>query len=317
LSGSYDGIARVWNLSGQVLSEGAGHTAGIKSVKWLDAESFVTSSLDRTLRIWRYIADGTVAASIKPAAEYIGHKSTVESLAVNQQSKQILSASADGTVGLWSALPKQSPAAPEIELPVRSKKRKMAANGPKVPQYGSLAMLKGHQGPVSGVAFAPNDATVGYSVSWDNMIKTWDLTTGVNVTTKKAKNPILSLATMKELNLLACGTSARHIILNDPRENAEAVSTATLRGHTNAVVGLSANPANEWELASAGHDGTVRVWDVRASESGALFTINREGEGLNGNEKVFDVEWSKVGIVSGGEDKRVQINATPKAGEQA
>ncbi|KAI5820615.1 WD40-repeat-containing domain protein [Pyronema omphalodes] len=317
LSGSYDGIARVWNLSGQVLSEGAGHTAGIKSVKWLDGESFVTSSLDRSLRIWRYTADGTVAASIKPIAEYVGHKSTVESLAVNQQSKQILSASADGTVGLWSTIPKQSPVAPEIELPIRAKKRKMAANGPKVPQYGSLAMFKGHQGPVSGVAFAPNDATVGYSVSWDNMIKTWDLMTGVNVTTKKAKNPILSLATMKELNLLACGTSARHIILNDPRENAETVSTATLRGHTNAVVGLSANPANEWELASAGHDGTVRVWDVRASESGALFTINRDGEGLTGNEKVFDVEWSKVGIVSGGEDKRVQINATPKAADQA
>lgn len=312
LTGSYDGIARVWNTSGQVLCEAGGHQSAIKSVKWIDGDSFVTSSMDRTLRIWRYTADSTVEAGVKLVAEYVGHRSTVESLAVDAAAKRTLSACADGTVGFWSSVPKESPAAPEMELPARTKKRKLAQTGPRAAQYGALQMLQGHTAPVSGVAFAPQDSTVAYSVSWDHTIKTWDLTTMMMVDSKTTQHPILSLCAMQSLNILACGSSARHIILHDPRESAQGVSAATLRGHLNAVVGLSANPEDEWQLASAGHDGTVRVWDVRASSSGNLFTINREGEGLSGNEKVFDVEWSSVGIVSGGEDKRVQINATPR-----
>ncbi|KAI5849978.1 WD40-repeat-containing domain protein [Tricharina praecox] len=312
LTGSYDGIARVWNTSGAVLCEAAGHQAAIKAVKWVDGDSFVTAGMDRALRVWRYTADSTVEAGVKAVAEYVGHKATVEALAVDAATKRILSACADGNVGVWSSVPKESPAAPEVELPARTKKRRLAQTGPRVAHYGALQMLQGHTAPVSGVAFAPQDSSVAYSVSWDHTIKTWDLTTMVTIDTKTTQHPILSLCAMKSLNILACGSSARHIILHDPRESAQGVSAATLRGHSNAVVGLSANPENEWQLASAGHDGTVRVWDVRASSSGNLFTINREGEGLSGNEKVFDVEWSSVGIVSGGEDKRVQINATPR-----
>ena len=312
LSGSYDGIARVWNQSGQVLAEASGHSAAIKSVKWIDGGEFVTGGMDRTMRLWRYTAESALEANVKSIAEYVGHKSTIESIAVNAAAKRILSASADGNVGVWNTNYKESPLAPETDLPMRTKKRRLQATGPKAPQHGAMGMLQGHTAPVSGVAFAPNDNTVAYSVSWDHTIRTWDLTTMWHVDTKTTQHPILSLCALKSLNLLACGSSARHIILHDPRAEAQGVTAATLRGHSNAVVALSANPSNDWELASAGHDGTVRVWDVRASSSGNLFTINREGENLTGTEKVFDVEWSSVGIVSGGEDKRVQINATPR-----
>jgi len=317
LSGSYDGIARVWNQSGLVLCEAGGHTSSIKSVKWLDSESFITSSMDRTIRFWRYRGDSVVEASVKPVAEYIGHKSTVEDIVVNTAAKRMLSASADGNVGVWSTVPKESPEAAAENPPVQMKKRKLVQTGPKVLQCGALAQLQGHMSPVSGVAFAPQDATVGYSVSWDHTIRTWDLATMILVDTKTTQHPILSLCPLPSLNLLACGSSARHILLHDPRVSASGISAATLRGDQNAVVGLSGNPANEWEMASAGHDGTVRVWDVRASSSGNLFTIRREGEGLSGNEQVFDVEWSSIGIISGGEDKRVQINVTPSGREEA
>ena len=96
----------------------------------------------------------------------------------------------------------------------------------------------------------------------------------------------------------------------------------TLRGHTNAVVSLGADPESNYGLVSGSHDGTCRVWDVRSSRSEkegrmgeSLYVVEREslkgerkkvgGEGV----KVFGVVWDKsLGIVSGGEDKRVQVN---------
>lgn len=104
----------------------------------------------------------------------------------------------------------------------------------------------------------------------------------------------------------------------------------TLRGHTNVVVDLAADPDSAYGLVSASHDGTCRVWDVRAGRSekegrigSSVFVIEREsikdqdgsvarakkpGGGGEGR-KVFSVRWDReVGIVSGGEDRRVQIN---------
>lgn len=305
LSGSYDGIARIWSQDGQVVAEAAGHGSAIKSVKWVDDSKFLTSSMDRSLRLWSYADSSAVCIG-----EYVGHKSTVENIAVHAGASRVLSASADNTLGLWSTSPSDLPPAPLDAAPMRAKKRKVARE--KVEQYGAITRLEGHSAPISAVAFAPQDATVAYTVSWDHTIRTWDLATFSLVDTRTTQHPILSLCPLPSLNLLACGSSARHIILHDPRASASGISTATLRGHTNAVVSLSACPDNEWQMASGGHDGTVRVWDVRASHSGNLFTVDRES-GETGT-KVFDVEWSSVGIVSAGEDKRIQINTMPGSG---
>lgn len=109
----------------------------------------------------------------------------------------------------------------------------------------------------------------------------------------------------------------------------------TLRGHSNAVVSLSCDPENGYRLVSGSHDGQCRIWDVRSTKPGraqegmggpegvvgeSVYTIEREsmkGKGKRvGGEgtKVFSVVWDKdVGILSGGEDKRVQINRAQNA----
>lgn len=101
----------------------------------------------------------------------------------------------------------------------------------------------------------------------------------------------------------------------------------TLRGHSNAVVSLATDPWSEYGLVSGSHDGTCRIWDVRSVRTAqvaggggqvgeSVYSIEREsvakgakrvvgGEGV----KVFGVCWDgEVGIVSCGEDKRVQVN---------
>ena len=331
LSGCYDGLLRVWNMSSEVIAtsppaDEGGAQSAILAAKFISPTQIASSGLDRTVRIWEFSEDADgFSASITPQIELHGHKMAVESLAVHHPSSRILSASKDHSVRFWSTKKSEAPSAPEHLLPsasFKSSKRQKTGSRPNTATRGSLAELKSHTGQVSDTIFAPNDHTVAYSSSWDHTVKTWDLPTSRCVDTRSTGAALFSLTALPSLNLLAAGSVSRHITLIDPRASATTVSAMTLRGHSNAVVSLAVDPQNSYGLVSGSHDGTCRVWDVRSSKSGnegkvghSLYCIEREsakgrgkiaaGEGV----KVFSVCWdSDVGIVSGSEDKRVQIN---------
>ena len=331
LSGSYDGLLRVRNMSSEVIAispsvGSGGHTASIKAAKFVSPTQIASSGLDRTIRLWKYSEDSEgFSATISPQLELYGHKASVDLIAVHQPSSRILSASADHSVGFWSTKKSDAPVPPASLIPSatsRNTKRRKIGPAVSTPQRGPLAVLKSHIAPVSDTTFAPHDHTVAYSTSWDHNLKTWDLPTSTCVDTRTTSHPLLSLTMLPSLNLVATGTSARHITLIDPRTSATTISAMTLRGHSNAVVSLASDPESSYGLVSGSHDGTCRVWDVRSSRSEkegrvgeSLYCIEREsakgtgkrvaGEGV----KVFGVCWDKtVGIVSVGEDKRVQIN---------
>ncbi len=303
-----------------------GHTSSIKAARFISPTLLASSGLDRTLRTWKYLEDlEGFSASISPQIELYGHKASVDSIAVHQPSNRILSASADHSVGVWSTKKSDAPAAPTTIIPsatARSAKRRKVGSAVSTPQRGPLSLLKSHTAPVSDTIFAPQDHTVAYSTSWDHSLKTWDLPTSTCVDTRSTSHSLLSLTALPSLNLVAAGTSARHVTLIDPRASATNISAMTLRGHSNAVVSLASDPESSYGLVSGSHDGTCRVWDVRSSRGEkdgrvgeSLYCIEREsvkgkgrrvaGEGL----KVFGICWDKgVGIVSASEDKRVQIN---------
>ena len=329
LSGSYDGLLRVWNMSSEVLATSpstvdGGHASSIKSARFITPTKLVSSGLDRTIKIWKY-NEGTIgsASSLSPQLQLYGHKASIDALAVHNASSRILSASADHSIGLWSTKKSGAPPAPASLLPqINTRNFKRRKTAISTPQCGPLALLKSHSAPVSSTIFAPNDPTVAYSASWDHTLRTWDLPTASLVDTRTTSHALLSLTSLPDVNLIAVGTSARHITLIDPRASATTVSAMTLRGHTNAVVTLVRDPDSAYGLLSGSHDGTCRIWDVRSRRNEkdgvvgeSTYTISRDsidgkavrsgGEGV----KVFGVSWDRdVGIVSGGEDKRVQIN---------
>lgn len=336
LSASYDGLLRVWNGSGQVIAtspsaSNGGHSAAIKSAKFLSNAQIASGGMDRTVRVWKYIETDEFTGEIKPTLELFGHKASVESLDVHAPSKRVLSASKDGAIALWTTSKSAAPEAPASLLPGAgtnvSKKRKIAA---AAPQRGPLSMMQIHSSPVSGVIFHPEDSTVAYSASEDHTIRTIDLTTSSVVSTLTTAHPLLSLASLPGIStsLLAAGTSARHITLVDPRASATTTSVMTLRGHRNFVTSIAASPNDNYSLVSGSHDGTCRIWDLRSMRSGtkaegggsvseAVYVIERESQ--KGKKKrndvpgagckVFGTVWDKhFGIVSGGEDKQVQIN---------
>jgi len=331
LSASYDGLVRVWDLSGDVLAtsqapNNGGRITSLKTARWISDKKIVAAGLDNTVRVYKYDED---TRTISTGLELFSHRWGVEDLAVHAQSNRILSASSDTTISLFSANGKENPVAPANLLPTSTaaanKRQKLSKPERTVPARGALSKLSGHTSPVSSVIFKPDDATVAYSASHDHTLKTWDLTTSTCVDTRTTGHSLLSLTALPKLNLLATGTSARHITLIDPRVSATQISVMTLRGHKNAVVSLDVDPNNENSLLSGSHDGTAQIWDVRSVRPSevqgedqigeSIYTINRDsaggkpvhshGEGV----KVFGVRWDKeVGILSAGEDKRVQIN---------
>ncbi|KAE8144297.1 hypothetical protein BDV25DRAFT_134790 [Aspergillus avenaceus] len=334
LSGSYDGLLRIWNMSSQMVATSpsaadGGHTASIKAAKFITPKSIASAGLDRTVRLWKYSeSEDGFSGTLTPQLELYGHKGAINTLAVNAPSNRILSASADHTVGFWSTKKSDAPAAPETLLPSaasRNSKRRKLNSSVTIPQRGPLALLSSHTAPVSAAIFDSNDSTVGYSASWDHSLRTWDLVTATLVDTRTTAHSLLSLEHLPEHHLLAAGTSARHITLIDPRASATTISAMTLRGHTNAVVSLARDPNSAYGLISGSHDGTCRIWDIRATKTDkdgvvgeSVYSIPRKsleeqgksdkrvgGEGV----KVFGVCWDgTAGIVSAGEDKRIQIN---------
>ncbi|CAK7273213.1 ribosome bioproteinsis protein ytm1 [Sporothrix epigloea] len=342
LSGSYDGLVRLWNTAGNVVATSVcgalGHTAAVKSARFVTATHIASAGLDRTVRIWKYseeedeVMEGeTTATVLKPLLELYGHKGSIDSLATDATSKRVLSASVDGAVGLWSISKSSAPAAPESLLPgasatVPNKKRKLAS---EIPRRGALALVQAHKSAATAAVFDPRDRTVAYSAGQDHNLCTLDLTTGQIVSTVATSHSLLSLAAARGGSVLAAGNAARNIVLVDPRASVATTAVMTLRGHVNKVAALAAAPDNDYSLVSASHDGTCRIWDLRSSRkavdgdspegsmtsiSEAVYVIDRNGrEGkrpLAGEGvKVFDVNWSTPwGIVSGGEDKRVQMN---------
>lgn len=327
LSASFDGALRVWDSSAAIIATGAAHAGAVLDGKFLTPSQVVSSGVDRTVRVWKFKDSSAPGqqGSLTPALELYGHTSTVDALAVHGPSSRILSASSDHTIGCWSANKSSLPPAPEDLLPSSSasnKRRKLSAQSKPVPQRGPLSILTGHQAPVTSVCIDERDATVGYSGSLDHAVKTWDLTTSACVDTRTTSQAIYSLAHLPDASLLAAGTSARHITLIDPRASATTVSAMTLRGHTNSISSLARDPTSTFQIVSGSHDGTCRIWDIRSVRSeadervgDAVYVIERDsakgqakktaGEGV----KVFGVAWdAEVGIVSGGEDKRVQID---------
>lgn len=321
LAGSYDGVVRTYNMSGQVEKQYVGHLAPVRAVKWVYSNRIVSGGNDRQIRLWRTsaadqdldeVSEEPESARTLAILEY--HKAPVVGLAVNQSTHRILSAGSDNVVGFWSTVPKEmtvvEPFGGETAgaSSASKKRRKMALKDSQVKHRAPLSLLEGHTQPVEGVIFDARDSSVGYSASQDHTIKTWDLVTSRCVDTRTTGYSLLSVLQLPDVNLIASGSSARHINLHDPRTQSGATEKQAMKlvGHTNFVVDLAACPTNSNMFASASHDGSVKVWDVRAEKP--LYTIAREA-GMKGKDKVFGVAWDKeIGIVSGGEDKKVQIN---------
>lgn len=156
--------------------------------------------------------------------------------------------------------------------------------------------------PLTSTMFHTSDPSIAYTTSLSTHLHTHDLLTPSSnpISSTPFSAPLLCLTSLPSSSLLALGTTTSKIFLHDPRS--QSITITTLSGHEGFISSLSPFPENGNLFASGSFDGFVRVWDIR-NPSGSLFKLEREENA----GKVLCIDWNLRGLVSGGQDGKLDI----------
>ncbi|ORX81810.1 WD40 repeat-like protein [Basidiobolus meristosporus CBS 931.73] len=310
LTGCYDNKVRVWNKSGDCVETFVGHEGPIKSVKWMKSQDgglrLLSGSHDQTVIAWEYSPS---EQSYEMLYQCVGHKGSIESIAVHESGDHFLTASWDGSIKFWNTESVEEEDSSAVQT--KNKRRKAAKESdvptkviPTLRPCTPLTTLDGHVGSVSSIIYNQSNYNQAFSGGWDHSIRIWDLESRVNVNTKNCEKVVLDVDFSEKSGLLASGHSDRSIRLWDPRSDDSAVVKLTLSSHQNWVSSVSWSEKSPFMLVSGSYDSNIKVWDIRSKAP--LYTISGASQP---DQKVLAVEWSNDMILSGGEDCSFKIHS--------
>lgn len=286
-----DPLVRIYDVTRRrLLFVLTGHQLAVHGVAFSpDGKTVATAGGDNTVRLWDIpAAKPAQPKQLEPSATITGHTNTVNAVTFDPEGKVLASAGADGLIRLWQIPPYKD-----------GQKR-----GPPV----AAGVLKDHTGSVLTLAWSDPGLFSGGS---DGRVLQWKLLAGGGTAQElfRLKKQVLSLATSTDGEILAASGDA-------DRDDDEPViqiyrpliekKAGILRGHTGlAVYDLSFAPDGK-RLASAGRDGTVRVWDVSTLQERAVFRPEKEPRpGTAPSDRAIRsvaFEPNGLAIVSGGQD---------------
>jgi eukaryotic-like serine/threonine-protein kinase len=293
-----DPLVRVWDVANKrLVFVLTGHQLAAHAVAFApDGRTIATASGDNTVRVWELPTGPlpTRSVIVEPKFTLTGHTNTVNAVTFSIDGRRLASAGADGTIRLWDVPP--------------------IVDGKPRAQPIASGVLREHTGSVSAVAWA---AEGFFSAGSDGRVLEWRLTPGGGRAQDlfKLKKQVLALAVTPDGELLAAAGDADQdedepvIQLFRPLINKMA---GQLRGHTEfAVYDLTFGEDGK-RLASAGRDGTIRVWDVAALQERAVFRPEREPRPTThepSGRAIRSVSFAPNGlsIVSGGQDGAVRM----------
>ena len=300
-----DGIIRLWEPDGAKrldLDERAGAVNDIAFSA--NGKRLVSANADKSVIVWD-VAVGDLLHKLE------GHAAAVNCLAVHGQ--RIASAGFDPHIHIWDmdkgiliqAFPKMPQVVQRLAFNGDGKRLAAACRGQPIFLWNTdparkaypnepTHLIRGNFGLVEGLAFSPRGDRLA-SVSQDGTLRLWnphqaqdsiayDLPTIGNRLALHPHRPLVAIAAMdKNVHLVNWQTGERKV----------------LASHAGAVHAVAF--ASDGTLASAGEDGTIRVWDVSTEK------MLREIPGNGKTIAMLDFHPGGHRLVSTGLDGEIQF----------
>ena len=286
-TGSSGHIVKIWDtatgkvlrtLQGPIREEWANTANWVSSIKYSPDGKTLACTNDDTIIFWE-LATGKLLRTLR------GHDGFVERIAYSTDGETLVSGGADKTLKIWDV--------------ATGKLRRT---------------LQGHAQGISSIAYSPDGKTLASaetgswnsSLSGDNAVKIWDVTTGKLLRALQGHNKSVGLvAYAPDGKTLACAQAGHwgSTVSEDKTVKIWDVATGKplriLQGHTDGVTSIAYAPDSK--TLALGNDKDVELWEVATGQMRHTF----QGH----TERVFSVSYAPDGktLASGSYDKTVKL----------
>lgn len=269
-----------------------GHADSIRSLAFSpDGKTILSSSSDRTVRIWDRSAGRLVHL-------LTGHRDQVCCVGMSPDGQEMLSCSTDGQVRRWDKPMLTHKKTGDCRYIVRSTSKAISlvnalpvSPNPERPIFATGAVhgkvsiwdlnsgqwqrsISAHHSPVLSLAFSGDGRRLA-SGSQNKTIKLWDLDNAAEEPLYMIENAhlsqVLSLAISNPHQILVSGGADRTIKLWDLATGEKRSPKHILEGHAGQVWCVAVSPDGS-RLASASADFTVKLWNIQTGELLQTFT---------------------------------------------
>jgi len=238
VSGSWDGTARVWEVSTGKEIARMTHDESVFSVAFsLDGKYVVSGSADNTARVWE-------AGTGKEIAR-MTHDGYVNSVDFSPDGKYVVSGSEDNTSRVWEA------------------------------STGSEIARMTHDKPVNSVAFSPDGKFVAsgsgytFSESAENTARVWEAKTGKEIARMTHDGAVTSVAFSSDGQYVVSGSDDNTARVWEAGTGKE-IARMT---HDSYMYSVAFSPDGKY-VVSGSWDGTARVWEASTGKEIARMTYD-------------------------------------------
>jgi WD40 repeat protein/predicted Ser/Thr protein kinase len=293
-----DQTARLWDAaSGALLATCWGHTSKVLGVAFRpDGARLVTASADGTVRQW----DAATGQEVE--APYERHSSEVATAVYSPDGQWVASAGTDRTVRVWRAKGRQD-----------------------------VAVLHGHTGTVTGVAFAADSPSARRLASlsavgggqWlgDDMVRVWEVDPEATLPVLRGHTsyvyPVAFSPDSPKASWLASGGWDKAVAGKGAHPSLRLWDAATgeqcaILPHPGIVRTLAFGPDGRWLVSGGDGDDQVRIWDV------ATARVRKEirGPGTPIAGLAISPDGARVAATSWPEFKQHQLGVYDRASEE-